>query len=1288
MVTETRREGRPPGGADFRLLGPVEVVVDGRAIELGGVKQRALLALLVLHANEVVSHDFLIDELWGERPPASAAHSIVVYVSRLRKALRVLGADEAPMLGTAAGGYVLRVDPARIDLKRFERALEEGGRALAAGAVADAADILRGASAEWRGEPLSDLDTEPFAEAESWRLQELRLAALGLRIDADLLLGRHAELVAELELLVRRNPLNERVCAQLMVALYRSGRQARALEVYHTTRRLLVDELGIEPGANLERLERAILRQDGELEPPAIAPPAIAPAAGAPPPSPAGAPVSPTRRQRKTVSVLVAKVAPVAQRDQPDVESLRLAQDRYFAVLKAAIERHGGRVERLGGDATLGIFGVPAVHEDDALRAVRAAAEMRDAAGSLAEVLTRERAATLELRVGVDTGPVLTGTTEPSVTGPAVSLAAELAQVAPAGEILIGPETVRVSAPAVEAEPHAPVAVRGQAEPVQAFRFQRLAADAEEVSRPALVFDFVGRVAELKVLRAEFEQAVVERSCRLVTVVGEPGIGKTRLLAEFTSTLAGEVRVLGDRCLPYGQGITYWPLVGIVRQLGGPDALAERLASDDQAGQVRELILGTIGAADPIVSVEEAQWATRRLFEALGRERPLVVVLDDLHWAEPTFLQLVEYLATCSSGAPILLLAAARDELLDSCSAWALPRPNAQILPVRALSEREARALFDQAAARWGLNESRVARLADAAAGNPLFIEQLLAHQAEGGGPAEALVSPSTIEALLAARLDRLSTAERDVLERAAVEGVVFHRGAVTALLPAEEQAEAGAHLLSAIRRNLVRPQPADLAGEDGFRFVHVLVHDAVYRSIPKELRAQLHERFAAWLDGRGTTLAESDELLGYHLEQAARYRQELGQPDDDLAERAGERLMAAGRRALWRGDHGAAASLLGRALELTRPIRRDVHLEVDLAYAVGIVAPRRAVTIAETAAAQAQAASDEPGEALARVACAYHRLRTSEVDVDELEALARAALPLLEGVGDHAGLAHVWEALGFEVANTRGRFEEMAEACGQALRHAGLGGQRPGDALEDLGMALAYGPRPADEALRALDALLRENPPPWLLMFRAFLLAMLDRFEEARPSPRELCERMREIGRGPGEAMAAAIATLEGDHETAARYLRAVCNEFEERGERAYLSTFAPVLGRSLCALGRYGEAEPLARLGRELGDERDLLTQMAWREVQALVHAHRGEFAEAEVLAREAVAMGEQTDSLDFQAEALCDLAEVLRAAGKTSEAAGAFDEALDRYERKKNVAMARQVRARLRTFDAAAV
>ena len=336
MVTETRRDGRSPGDADFRLLGPVEVVVDGRAIELGGVRQRALLALLVLHANEVVSRDFLIDELLGERPPASAEHSIVVYVSRLRKALQAHGADQVPMLGTKSGGYVLRVDPAQIDVKRFERALEQGDRALAEGAVSDAAEMLRSACAEWRGEQLSDLVSAPFVEGASCRLAELRLAALESRIDADMALGRHAALVGELESLVRRNQLNERLCAQLMVALYRSGRQARALEVYRSTRRFLDDELGIEPAEDLQRLERAILRHDRELDAPVVGS-----AGRASLPSPGGAPVGQTHQQRKTVSVLVAGVDPVAQGERADTEALRLTTARYLGVIKAAIERHG-----------------------------------------------------------------------------------------------------------------------------------------------------------------------------------------------------------------------------------------------------------------------------------------------------------------------------------------------------------------------------------------------------------------------------------------------------------------------------------------------------------------------------------------------------------------------------------------------------------------------------------------------------------------------------------------------------------------------------------------------------------------------------------------------------------------------------------------------------------------------------------------------------------------------------------------------------------------------------------
>jgi tetratricopeptide (TPR) repeat protein len=337
-------------------------------------------------------------------------------------------------------------------------------------------------------------------------------------------------------------------------------------------------------------------------------------------------------------------------------------------------------------------------------------------------------------------------------------------------------------------------------------------------------------------------------------------------------------------------------------------------------------------------------------------------------------------------------------------------------------------------------------------------------------------------------------------------------------------------------------------------------------------------------------------------------------------------------------------------------------------------------VGIAEAAAERAHELGDEAAEALARVVAAGSRAETDPAaPLEELDALCRAALPLLEQAGDHLGLAYVWYALGFRVANALCRFEEHAYASEQALHHARLAG-RPRNDLFHLDGALAFGPRPADEALEALDAALGDTRHPHPLLARAYLLALLGRFDEAWAVAREQVERLHEL-RGTGhEAWLAWIARFEGDEERAADYFRAFCDSLEEHGNFASLGSFAPELGRSLCALGRYDEAEPLAQRGRENANDQDLDSQAGWRGVLALVQSSRGHHAEAERLAREAVAVLEPTDSLVGQGDAYADLATVLAAAGRTDEATAALEQGLDRYERKKNLVMAQRVRARL--------
>jgi class 3 adenylate cyclase len=595
--------------------------------------------------------------------------------------------------------------------------------------------------------------------------------------------------------------------------------------------------------------------------------------------------------RRKVVSVLFCDVVgSTALGESTDPEALRALLARYFDRMREVVERHGGSVEKFIGDAVMAVFGVPVVHEDDALRACRAAVEMREAFGGLG----------IEGRIGVSTGEVVTGTEERLATGDALNVAARLQQAAAPGEVLIAGPTRLLVGDAVDVEPVEPLALKGKSEPVPAFRL--LEARAAFERRHDSVF--VGRERELAVLGEAWGRALAQQRCELVTVVGDPGLGKSRLAAEALASI--EARVVRGRCLPYGAGITYWPVVEVVKHLDAAPA-------DPAAAAAMRSLLGESEAA---TSAEEIAWAFRKLLE---EQAPLVVLFDDIQWGEETFLDLVEHVALLSSAAPLLLVCMARPELLDSRSSWPVT------VRLEPLSGQDAASLIGV-----GVAEELRSRIAAAAGGNPLFIGEMLAMAGEAG---DEIAVPPTLKSLLAARLDQLDAAERRVLERGAVEGEVFHRGAVQALAPDETQVTP--RLAALVRRELIRPDRAQFAGEDGFRFRHLLIRDAAYDALPKASRAELHQRFARWLEQRGDDLVELDEILGYHLEQAARYKQELGHPDTTLAERAGARLAAAGRRARWRGDDRSAAGLLERALEMTRPSRLDVVLELDFASAL-----------------------------------------------------------------------------------------------------------------------------------------------------------------------------------------------------------------------------------------------------------------------------------------------------------------------------------------------------------------
>jgi class 3 adenylate cyclase/tetratricopeptide (TPR) repeat protein len=1030
------------------------------------------------------------------------------------------------------------------------------------------------------------------------------------------------------------------------------------------------------------------------------------------------------RESRKTVTIVFADPKPTTtDGTSPDPEAIRDVMPRYFAAMKAALEHHGGTVERFIGDAVMAVFGLPVRHEDDAVRAVRAAAAMQAALPALNEGFRTAWGLELQNHIGVNTGEVIAGDAalgQRLVTGDAVNTAARLEQAAGPGEIVLGGLTYRLARDQIEAEPIPPLTLKGKAEPVAAFRLVR--ALGPHVERATLSTPFVGRREEMDQLEMTLLEVAATRSCELRMLIGEAGVGKSRMVREFATraTARDRAQVLRGRCLPYGDGVTFWPIAEIVRSAAGindEDALDVALdkiaiiargagGPADDPTAVADRVAAAIGLSTAQYPGPELFWGIRRLLEAIASRRPLVAIVDDLHVAAPTFLELVDHLLDAVHGAPILVLATARHELFETRAEWAEGHDGEQI-ELGPLTADDTDAIVDKL---LGALEPAVrGRILAAAEGNPLYVEQISSMLVETGAlrrdgerwvaatSSDELAIPPTVEALVAARLDALAADERGVIDPASVIGMGFAVDAVEHLVGEPAVASVPERLQVLTVKQFVRPTVAE---EDFYRFGHSVIKDAAYRSLLKRTRAELHERFVDWAEPvnreRGREM-EFEEILGYHLEQAYRYRRELGSIDEAVAGlgvRAARKLTSAGKRSYGRGDAPAASNLLRRAAELLEPSSPlRIELLTELSYALLEQGEFDAAsTVLDEATELAGAIGDRRLATRSRVAGLYVKLYGSGLDGGTERAVRdlTGELGELETAGDTAGVALAWRLL-MILHGTDGQFDRAADAAQRVVELA----TQIGDGRLASGGATGYatsvllGATPVAEALPRCQLLADQvkadrRAEAVILGALAQLNAMEGRFDVARElyadAERVLAELGPSINASSTAFESSRVEMLAGDPARAEALLRRDYVQLEAVGERYFRSSIAAFLGQALWAQGKVDEADAFTRIAEELSDVDDVWSQVAWRSVRAKLLAREGRSEEAIATARGAVDLAAGTSNIEQHADALVDLDEVLGSAGRVAEQGPPLREALALYERKGDVVLAGRVRERL--------
>ena len=1036
--------------------------------------------------------------------------------------------------------------------------------------------------------------------------------------------------------------------------------------------------------------------------------------------TPLAAAPPPAREERRTVTIVFSDLQGSTKLGEAlDPESVRAVMSSYFDAMTAVLRRHGGTVEKFIGDAIMAVFGLPTIHEDDALRAARAAREMQIALEELNADLDRRFGIRLTNRTGVNSGEVVTGdaaTSQRLVTGDTVNTAARLEQAAGPNEVLIGDLTWRLIRDAVTVEAVEPLELKGKAERVPAYRLTGVGTSAEGFARREDA-GFVGREAELGVLANLGVEAAAGSRTRVAVVVGEAGVGKSRIIREAVARMPAEAVVLHGRCLPYGDGITFWPVAMALRA-------AAQIADDDAPTMAMEKLhrmvedpgladrLGSIlGFSSEPYSIEELFWAVRRFLGGLANaERPAVWVIDDIHWAERTLLDLIGYLASEHEGAPIVVLCSARHELLERQREWA-DALDADLIELGPLGDEDAALVIANLLGATEIEPRVRARIVTAAEGNPLFVEQLISMLVDSGrlrrvgdgweadGRLDELSVPPTIQALVAARLGLLSADERGVVEPASVIGLEFREAAVVALSPDRLEPHVPQHLQVVAGKHLITRIPGDEADGAEYRFHHILVRDAAYQQLLKRTRAELHARFVAWADGvnrERDRATEFEEILGYHLEQAHRYLSELGPLDADgraLGVDASRRLASAGRRAMGRGDMPAAAALLRRATALLDPGPDQVALLVDLGEALTETGGfAEAEVMLGSAMELATTVGDRRLAAKARLMQLAAQLYTGSATqwATDVEEAVGTALPVFEASADADGQALAWR-LRFGLHGMSLQFGHAATAAEHVVRHARTASNRRYETRGAAGYATSalHGPTPVREAIARCTELLDDvasdrRTAAFIRATLAQLTAMDGRTDEARSLLTESLRQLRELGStvlaSSSSIDSAQVELLAGDVLAAEGLLRADHDSLTALGERYLLATVDGKLARVLYTLDRFEEARSLAEGVRDMAMEDDLDAQALWRSVLAMLLAREGRIAEAIEMSSDAVAVRRQSDAIVLLADALDDFSEVLRFSGRDVESRAVRQEALSLYERKGDVVSAGRIRALL--------